>query len=161
MSNEYLEHYGVPGMKWGVRKIKRMAKKDAKEHEVSRLYYGEGSRTRRKLLKAKIEERLKNPIYKQYYDEYLKSVNTEDAAIKAQKQRTSADIKKRAGVTARGIYHTVMGDGAKVAASVAAGAAAVSIGVAALKKTGYDKVLINKGKQVFNTAINKIKSYKH
>ncbi len=52
----YLQHYGVKGMKWGVRRNRpegvsrrtnREAKKDAKEYTKAKMYYGEGAGTRR------------------------------------------------------------------------------------------------------------------
>ena len=39
----YLIHYGVLGMKWGVRKQQRQAKKDAKEYARAKMFYGEGA----------------------------------------------------------------------------------------------------------------------
>lgn len=36
-----LYHHGVKGMKWGVRKQRRQAKKDAKEYARAKMFYGE------------------------------------------------------------------------------------------------------------------------
>lgn len=38
--DDYLEHFGVKGMKWGVR---REARKDAKESARAKMYYGEAA----------------------------------------------------------------------------------------------------------------------
>ena len=49
MGHSELMHYGVKGMKWGVR---RRAHRDAKEYTQAKMYYGEGAGNRRKLIKA-------------------------------------------------------------------------------------------------------------
>ena len=38
--DEFLAHYGVKGMKWGVR---RAARKDANEFAAAKMYYGKGA----------------------------------------------------------------------------------------------------------------------
>ena len=49
MGHSELMHYGVKGMKWGVR---RRARHDAKEFTQAKMYYGDGAGNRRKLIKA-------------------------------------------------------------------------------------------------------------
>lgn len=80
VNNEtYLEHHGIKGQKWGIRRYqnpdgslteagkaklasgdaprstKRVAKRDAKEYARAQMYYGEGAGNRRKLIKATVE----------------------------------------------------------------------------------------------------------
>lgn len=60
--DEYLAHFGVKGMKWGVR---RSIKRDAKERYRAARATGKGSQARKKAIKSKIEAKDKeNPGYK-------------------------------------------------------------------------------------------------
>ena len=80
-----LFHYGVKGMKWGVRRDKpaalqgvprstnRVAKRDARESAKAKMFYGEGAGTRRKLIKAKVESRSKDAAYKRAMSIILKN----------------------------------------------------------------------------------------
>lgn len=65
MGHSELMHYGVKGMKWGVR---RRARRDAKEYTQAKMYYGEGAGNRRKLIKATVKARSKDPFYKSEFD---------------------------------------------------------------------------------------------
>lgn len=110
-----LEHYGVKGMRWGVRKdrtsgvsrkVDRDAAKDAKEFEEARLFYGKGAGTRRKLIKAKVER--KSSVvegYKEAFDNHLSKQDSNKAADKAvttrKRQDRSERNKQRAGAVAR------------------------------------------------------------
>ena len=66
--DEFLAHYGVKGMKLGVR---RAARKDANEFAAAKMYYGKGAGTRRKLIKAKVETRSADPRYKEAFESNL------------------------------------------------------------------------------------------
>jgi hypothetical protein len=112
---EFLEHFGVKGMQWGVRSNRpagvtrstnRMAKKDAKEFATAKMFYGEGAGTRRKLIKATVEQRSKNdPSYKKAFDHHLGNQDMAARASAATKQRgrkdTATKTKQRAGYLAR------------------------------------------------------------
>lgn len=62
-TSHILEHHGIKGQKWGVRKsihnasTNHKAKKDAKRYADAKMYYGKGAGTRRKLLKAEIDKK--------------------------------------------------------------------------------------------------------
>jgi hypothetical protein len=102
----HLAHYGVKGMRWGVRKSVRQANKDAKETARAKQFYGEGAGTRRKLIKAKVEGRSKNnEAYAKAYVEALARQNPSKHAEKAISERRRKDFakrnKQRAGFLAR------------------------------------------------------------
>ena len=75
---EAMQHFGVKGMHWGVRKdatagvpakTDKEAKKDAAEFARAKMFYGEGAGTRRKLIKAKVESRSsRDPAYKKAFE---------------------------------------------------------------------------------------------
>ena len=75
MGHSELMHYGVKGMKWGVR---RRARRDAKEYTQAKMYYGEGAGNRRKLIKATVKTRSKDPFYKSEFDKGKRVVQHDD-----------------------------------------------------------------------------------
>lgn len=133
-----LYHHGIRGQKWGVRryqnsdgtyteegqrrrsisqvivesKAKRSARKDAKEFARSKMYYGEGAGNRRKLIKAAVEERSKDPVYKAEYDKALAKQDMANHAAKARIERNTRDA-----------THTFVKKVPKVLGSVAAAGA--------------------------------------
>lgn len=137
----YISHSGIKGQKWGVRRFQnedgtltnagkeryrvpretiRTAKKDAKEYARAKMYYGEGAGNRRKLIKATVNARSKDPVYKA---EFEKALAEQDMAKHASKARTERRINNTVSgtkKTARGIINLVMRNGAAVSATAAA-----------------------------------------
>ena len=58
------------------------------------MYYGEGAGNRRKLIKAKVEERSKDPAYKVEFERQLSRQNMASHASKARAERTARDTGK-------------------------------------------------------------------
>ena len=158
MHEDYLEHHGVKGMKWGVRRSpeqlghkvvnahrdrheRREARKDAKEFARAKMYYGEGAGTRRKLIKATVAEKSKSGVYAEEFEKSLGSQNMADHAKKAKRERGINDVRNAAGKTGRGVVNIIAGNPQRASASVLAA-------YGALRVTGLDEVLIEKGRQV-------------
>ena len=132
-SNE-LYHYGVLGMKWGVR---RTAAKDAKEYARAKMSYGEGAGTRRKLIKNTVRQRSKDSQYKKYFDEALSKQDMAKHATKAKKERRRKDVKNATAKTGRGAINILTGHPERLGASMAGAYAAYAMA----HKTGIDRVI--------------------
>lgn len=126
---EHIEHYGVKGMRWGVRKDRpagvsrktnRAAKKDAKEFTRAKMYYGEGAGTRRKLIKAKVNQRSKDPSYKKAFDHHVANTNMEKRGQQARSERHKNDVKNTTKKTARGIVNIAAGNASRASAGLIA-----------------------------------------
>lgn len=112
---DFLAHYGVKGMHWGIRKDRepglsrktdKLAERDAKEYARAKMYYGEGAGTRRKLIKATVDARAsKDPAYKAAFDRHYANQDFSKHAEKARGERSRTDkketTKKGAGYVAR------------------------------------------------------------
>lgn len=137
IDNNELYHHGIKGQKWGVRRfqnpdgtridrgrareIKRntkMAKKDAKEYARAKMYYGEGAGNRRKLIKARVNERSKDKDYKEKFDKFLNEQNMESHAHKAVQERHARDTAEATRKAIRKVPK-IMATAASVALSVA------------------------------------------
>lgn len=145
--NNELYHYGVKGMKWGVR---RQAKKDAKEFARAKMFYGEGAGTRRKLIKAKVNERSKDPEYKKEFDKALSEQDMAKHATKAKTERKVKDAKNTAAKTGRGVVNMITGHPERLGASLAAAYGAYYMA----HKTGVDKVVAKAAKQTMSKILN-------
>lgn len=157
MGND-LAHYGVKGMKWGVRKDRtsgvsrktdREARKDAKEFARAKMFYGEGAGTRRKLIKAKVEAKAKkDPAYKKAFEKHLANQDMGRHAEKARGERKRKDVKKSVGRGVRGTRHILQGNPQYASAVTAL----VVGGALAAHKAGIDKTILNAGKQAYSKA---------
>jgi hypothetical protein len=135
-----LAHFGVKGMHWGEHRARSQAASDANEHVKAKLFYGEGAGTRRKLIKAKVETRSKNPIYKKAFDEAVAKQNLDKRASQATRVRRRKDATKFVGKTTRGVHRSLTGGFGPVTVT----AAAIATGAAYLHSSGADKILIQK-----------------
>ena len=107
-----LYHHGIMGMHWGIRryqpypsgyngdgkytgrqikKTQKLAKKDAKRYANAKMYYGEGAGTRRKLLKAELSKKMKDPVYKEAFDRYTQNADYARSAQRAKRERHARD----------------------------------------------------------------------
>ena len=159
---DYIAHHGIKGQKWGIRRYRnedgtlteagrkryektqdRQAKKDAKEYARARMYYGEGAGTRRKQIKAVVDQRSKDPFYKKQFESYLKNQDMSEHATKARAERKVRDAASWTGKTAKGIGNLIVGNAVPVATS------AVAI-YSLARMTGLDEIAIQKGKEIYN-----------
>lgn len=97
MGHSELMHYGVKGMKRGVRR------RDAKEFTQAKMYYGEGAGNRRKLIKATVKARSKDPLYKSEFDKAVANTDMGKRASQARRQRGRKNARNSAGKTVRGV----------------------------------------------------------
>lgn len=156
-SQDELVHYGVKGMKWGVRhdgpagvsrSTNRQAKKDAHEFARAKQFFGEGAGTRRKLIKATVDGRSKDPAYKKAFDHHLTKQDSSVHAAKARSERKRKDTKRSIGRGIRGTRHILNGN-----SQYASAATAIAVGGALYAhKTGIDKVIFNAGKKAYAKA---------
>ena len=133
-------------MKWGVR---RKARKDAKEYARAKMFYGEGAGNRRKLIKAKVEERSKDPNYKSEFDKALAGQDMAKHVSAAKRERKTADVKKGIGKMGRGLVNAATGN-------IGRASAAAVVTYAGLHYTGADKVIAQKAKQTVKSVMDEI-----
>ena len=140
----YLEHHGGKGMKWGVRKSKQEARKDAKEYTQAKMYYGKGAGNRRKLIKAKVNSIKKvNPIYKREFDKLVSQTDMAKRSDEAISQRHRTDRKEAAGRAYRR-WRNGATVASKIVGTVAVGAATAYY---AANKHKIDSYIISKAQQ--------------
>lgn len=158
--DDYLMHYGVKGMKWGVRKSEtpgvsrrtdREAKKDAKEFARAKMFYGEGAGTRRKLIKNTVEAKAKkDPDYKRAFENHLSSQDMSTHAQKARRERSRKDAVNQTRKTARGVKNLALGTGASATTA------------AAVMYYAYQNPVVrDKVTKAGNTLLKNVQSYKN
>jgi len=157
LDENLLEHHGVKGMHWGVRKhdypgasarTNHRAHADAKEFARAKMFYGEGAGTRRKLIKAKVEaNKRRDPTYAAAFDHHLARQDMSKHADKARSERgrknAAATTKKTGGAIAR----RLTGEMGTTAAFVALAAAGVA----------YSRT--PQGQRMMQTTMSKANSY--
>jgi hypothetical protein len=151
---DFLEHHGVKGMKWGQRKdrapgvtkqVDKHARRDAQEFARAKSFYGEGAGTRRKLIKQTVDHKSANvPGYKKAFDHHLSRQDMSKHADKAVSERTRTDrnTKNKQRVTA--VARRITGEHGTQAALVAL----VAAGAAFLRSP--------KGRQIMNKPMIKL-----
>ena len=118
MGHSELMHHGVKGMKWGVR---RRARRDAKEFTQAKMYYGEGAGNRRKLIKATVKARSKDPFYKSEFDKAVANTDMSKRASQARRQRGRKNARNSAGKTVRGVGNIATGNVGRAGGALALG----------------------------------------
>lgn len=171
-TDDFLAHYGIKGMKWGVRRtpgpdgtvggsrggnrpegvsgrVNRDARKDARESARAKMFYGEGAGTRRKLIKATVDQKSKaSPEYKKAFDFHTERQNMGKHASKAKSERRRKDVTAKTGKTARGVHRQLTGGFGNVSLA----SAVIAGGYVAAKQTGADKVVKDAAKKTYNSA---------
>lgn len=164
-TEEFLEHFGVKGMQWGVRKdrttgvsrkVDKDARKDAEEFARAKSFFGEGAGTRRKLIKQTVDAKSKrNPDYAKAFEQHLGRQDQSKHASKAVSERKSIDRKvknkQRAGFLARKFTGEQGTQAALTAATLAGAAFLASPKGRQFMRRSYRKA----GDAVFNVANNR------
>ena len=157
-TEDFLAHYGVKGMKWGVRrsdgpegvprKTNNAARKDAEEFARAKMFYGQGAGNRRKLIKATVESKSKDAAYKKAFDHHLAKQDLGKHADKAKSERRRKDVSESTGKTVRGVHRKLTNQ----AGNVTLASAVIAGGVVAARRSGVDKMILDAAKQTVRGA---------
>jgi len=159
-AEDFLAHYGVKGMRWGVRRddnalagisnrTRKDAKKDAEEFTRAKLFYGKGAGTRRKLIKATVETKSKKDAdYKKAFDHYVNQTDLGKRASQAKSERKRKDVTSSTTKTVRGVHRSLTGGFGAVPVTAAAIAGAYTVA----QRTGADKTIARYAKTTYSKA---------
>lgn len=99
--SEYLEHFGIKGMKWGQRKAIKYAKQDAKEYQKAKFMYGDMAGIRRRLIKNQVADRSrKSKIYKDTFEKIVANQDNSNALAigeREHKKQVHKETRQRIG----------------------------------------------------------------
>lgn len=155
-----VEHSGVKGMHWGVRKndypgASKAVNKEARDHATefarAKQYFGEGAGTRRKLIKATVEAKSKSSAtYKAAFEHHLGNQDMSKHVAKAKGERKRKNVVNSTRKGIRGTSHILRGN-----AQYASAATAIVVGGALYAhKTGIDQTILKAGKTAYGKAKN-------
>jgi len=129
-----------------IKKLKKDVAKDAKEYARAKAFYGEGAGTRRKKIKNKISEKMKDPDYKKEFEKQLAKQNMEEHQKAANRERKAKDVKNKVVETGNGIKNLIFGFGTTSLAAIA---------IYKIASTpGAKRIISEKGKKIFSSIKN-------
>ena len=135
-----LQHVGILGMHWGhhtsedgiSNSTRNLAKKDAQRFIDAKMFYGKTAGTKRKLLKAELEKKMKDvPGYEKEFNSHLGVVDKAKSAKKAVRDRNRIDTVNKGRSLAKGILG--------ITGSLAVGVATLAYSA---NKTKVDKFVV-------------------
>lgn len=135
-------------------KTTKEARRDAREYARAQMYYGDGAGIRRKLIIATVDSKIqRDPTYARAFHSELSHQDMGEHAEKARKERERADRSDALKRNTRAIL-TGRNQNAQTGVLIVILAATVA------HKTGYDKVIYEKGKEYAGKAKARIKQYR-
>ena len=144
--------YDRPDGTKDIDRLKKDAKKDAEDMARAKAYYGEGAGNRRKQIRNRISERIKDPDYKTEYEKQLAAQDMSKHQKAANRERHVQDAKNTVAKTARGVKNLLLGVGSASLTAIALYNAA--------KLTGADKKIAELGKKAVSNIGQKVKNMK-
>lgn len=150
--NRFSGVYDKPDGTKDTKRLQKDAKKDAEDMARAKAYYGEGAGNRRKQIRNRISERMKDPDYKAEYEKQLAAQDMSKHQKAANRERHVQDAKNKASEIGNGLKNLLLGAGTTSLAAVAIYSIA--------KRTGADKKIAELGKKAFSDIVDKVKSFK-